>query len=93
MIITPFLSIQVHVESEYGIEMLQAVFTAVAPGSLWPVDVLLRVLFSSFDQVWNCFTNCVMYVTLSMLLILAVYRVLVTIEFFLDQWKNIGPQN
>lgn len=38
-------------QSEYGIEMLQAVFTAVAPGSLWPVDVLLRVLFSSVDQV------------------------------------------
>ena len=38
-------------ESEYGIEMLQAVFGAVAPGSLWPVDVLLRVLFSSVDQV------------------------------------------
>ena len=39
------------VESEYGIEMLQAVFGSVAPGSLWPVDVLLRVLFSSVDQV------------------------------------------
>lgn len=39
------------VESEYGIEMLQAVFGSVAPGSLWPVDVLLRVLFSSLDQV------------------------------------------
>lgn len=38
-------------ESEYGIEMLQAVFGAVAPGSLWPVDALLRVLFSSVDQV------------------------------------------
>ena len=38
-------------ESEYGIEKLQAVFGAVAPGSLWPVDVLLRVLFSSVDQV------------------------------------------
>lgn len=39
------------VESDYGIEMLQAVFGSVAPGSLWPVDVLLRVLFSSVDQV------------------------------------------
>ena len=38
-------------ESEYGIEMLQSVFGAVAPGSFWPVDVLLRVLFSSVDQV------------------------------------------
>lgn len=38
-------------ESEYGIEMLQAVLSALAPGSLWPVDVLLRVLFSSVDQV------------------------------------------
>lgn len=37
-------------DSEYGIEMLQAVFAAVAPGSLWPIDVLLRVLFSSIDQ-------------------------------------------
>jgi len=41
---------KVQVESEYGIEMLQAVFGAVAPGSLWPVDALLRVLFSSVDQ-------------------------------------------
>ena len=31
--------------------MLQNLFAAVAPGSLWPVDVLLRVLFSSVDQV------------------------------------------
>lgn len=38
-------------ESEYGLEMLQNVLAAVAPGSLWPVDVLLRVLFASVDQV------------------------------------------
>lgn len=30
--------------------MLQGVIAAVAPGSLWPVDVLLRVLFSNVDQ-------------------------------------------
>ena len=35
--------------------MLKAVFAAVAPGSLWPVDVLLRVLFSSLDQVRKLF--------------------------------------
>ena len=38
-------------ESEYGLEMLQSLLAAVAPGSLWPVDVLLRVLFSSVDPV------------------------------------------
>ena len=38
-------------ESEYGVEMLRSLLAAVAPGSLWPVDVLLRVLFSSNDQV------------------------------------------
>ena len=30
--------------------MLQNLFAAVAPGSLWPVDVLLRVLFCDVDQ-------------------------------------------
>ena len=37
--------------------MLKAVFAAVAPGSLWPVDVLLRVLFSSLDQVCKLFSK------------------------------------
>ena len=40
-----------HVESEYGFEMLQSLLAAVAPGSLWPVDVLLRVSFSRVDPV------------------------------------------
>ena len=31
--------------------MLQSLLAAVAPGSLWPVDVLLRVSFSSVDPV------------------------------------------
>ncbi|KAJ7336620.1 hypothetical protein OS493_011839 [Desmophyllum pertusum] len=50
LLLPPLANQKVQVQSEYGIEMLQAVFTAVAPGSLWPVDVLLRVLFSSVDQ-------------------------------------------
>ena len=49
-------------ESEYGLEMLQAVFAAVAPGSLWPIDMLLRVLFSSIDEVRaNCCVKTVLY--------------------------------
>ncbi|XP_068709184.1 huntingtin-like [Montipora foliosa] len=42
---------KVNLESEYGVEMLQNLFAAVAPGSLWPVDVLLRVLFCDVDQM------------------------------------------
>ncbi|XP_074614489.1 huntingtin-like isoform X2 [Acropora palmata] len=51
-LLLPLLANQkVHLESEYGIKMLQNLFAAVAPGSLWPVDVLLRVLFCDVDQM------------------------------------------